>query len=285
MKNVVLAGLVFAAALLPLGCSSNASGVGTRSEVDEQTGTLKLALSSDLDTHGVASVSFAVLHPGQPCSGFLVEEQIVPLQGEPLPPFSPDGGSLLPEGGGGNHPFGDAFFVLNPGQFSVCATPLDAMGNPSTECQQTSTDVTVFTGATTEVLLVMKCMGTPTGGLDTVGILNTPPTLTDLFITPSKFIHTFGCENDTATLTAEATDPDGDAVTFTWELLDTGNTITGQTIRIRAGTTVQDTQVLLTVADVFGASTSLQFPIHISACPTDGAMSPDPVGIVPTLSP
>jgi hypothetical protein len=273
-----------ATSLLPLGCSSSATGAGGRSEGEEHTGTLKLAVSSGADTHGVTQIAFVVVHPGQPCpTGFLVEAEIVPLQKETLPPFSPDGGSVLPEGGGGNHPFGDAFFVLNPGQFTVCAVPEDDAGNPVTTCQQATSDVTVFPGATTETLLVMQCTATENGGLDTVGILNTPPTITNLFITPSKFTHTFGCENDTVTLMAEATDPDGDALTFTWTLLDTGNSITGDTIRIRAGTTVQDAQILLTVTDVFGASTFLQFPIHISACPTD-AMSPDPGPAVPTLS-
>jgi hypothetical protein len=287
MRGVKLAGLLLPAAILPLACTGNVSGGGERSETNERTGTLNLSISGDGNNHDVASVSFTVVPQGQPCSGPAVQEKDVPLQalqGETLPPFSPDGGSVLPEGGGGNHPFSDAFFVLNPGQFTVCASPFDAMGNPSAECQQATSDATVFAGATTEVLLVMQCTGTQNGGLDAVGILNTPPAITGLIIGPSKFIHTFPCENDVAIARAEASDPDGDALTFTWELLDTGNSITGETITIHAGTAVEDLQVLLIVADVFGASTSLQFPIHVSACP-EGTVGPDAAPVAPTLSP
>jgi hypothetical protein len=277
MKKLMFAAPLLAAALVsPLGCGS--VGPGGTPQRDGQTGALQLAIDTGGDRHDVTQIHFVVVPRGEPCSFLpVIAEATVPLELETLPPFSPDGGSILPDGGGGDHPFADAFIVLNGGQFNVCATPLTASGDPSSECSQATASVVVFLGGTTEVLLVSQCIGPQNGAIDAVGVLNTSPTITDLTISPTKFIHQRPCDVDPiATLTAEANDPDGDALTFLWQLLGTNLSATGASINF-SSFNVGDFQLLLTVTDVFGASTFLQVPIHVSACPADDAgADPDP---------
>jgi hypothetical protein len=284
MKNLVFAGPLLAALMSPLGCGSTGPETGGTARSEEQTGALQLAVATDGDTHDVTQIHFVVVPRGQPCSFLpVIAEATVLLQPETLPPFSPDGGSILPDGGGGNHPFADAFMVLNGGQFNVCATPLTDTGDPSSECRQASAPVVVFLGGTTEVLLVSQCIGPQNGAIDAVGILNTSPTITDLTITPTKFIHQRPCaDNPIATLTAEATDPDGDALTFLWQLLGTNLSAPGASINF-SSFRVGDFQLLLTVTDPFGASTFLQVPVHVSACPADGGTDPNPGANAPDL--
>src|SRR6185369_9030772 len=122
--------------LLQVGCSSDAA-VGD----SEGTGTLQAGLSgaaaaqlNDLRAkHDVAQIHYVVVRKDQQCTAKpVLAEATVVLEDESLPK------SLLPDGGGAKHPFGDALFVLAPGQYTVCATPLKASGAPSEECPTTS---------------------------------------------------------------------------------------------------------------------------------------------------
>ncbi len=59
--------------------------------------------------------------------------------------------------------------------------------------------------------------GVANGGIDVVGTTNHPPTITDLILRESKFLLTCDC----FTAIAEATDPEGDQVAFSWSLVST----------------------------------------------------------------
>ncbi len=151
--------------------------------------------------------------------------------------------------------------MLAAGQYTVCATPLTASGAPSAECAPTSTLVFIAEGATTEISMVSQCKGSSNGAVDAVTILNSPPVIDNLIVAPSKFITL--CES--ARLTVEASDPDGDALSFLWQLLGTNMSSTNQSINFRS-LDLGTFQLRVTVTDIFGAKTSLTFPIHVSRC-------------------
>jgi len=249
--------------LLQMGCSDAAGGEA------EGTGTIQVALSaagsaqlSELRAkHDVAAIHYVVLFRGQACTDRpALAEATVALEDESVPP------AFLPEGGGAKHPFGDALFVLAAGQYTICATPITAADAGSIDCPTTSTIAFVGDGTTTEVSMVSQCKGATTGAADAITILNTPPVITNLIINPSKFITT--CQ--VARLTVEASDPDGDALSFLWELLGTNRSSTNQSINFQSLIPITS-QLRITVSDPFGAKSSLTFPMHASRCPDAGA--------------
>ncbi|HKQ71294.1 MAG TPA: PKD domain-containing protein [Polyangiaceae bacterium] len=246
--------------VLHLGCSDEGLGASEA----EHSGTLQAALSGIGPTRqegatDVARIKYAVVRQGQSCTDPPLATTTIGLEEEPLPQ------SLSPDGGGANHSFSDALMVLPPGQYKVCATPLTAQGVPSQQCAATSTPAIVVEGATTEVVMVSQCKGVTGGAIDAITKLNRPPVIDDLIVDPSKFITL--C--DVAQLTVKATDPDGDALTFLWQLLGTGMSSVNQTIRFRS-LDVGTFQLRITVTDAFGAKTSLTLPMHISRCTDAG---------------
>jgi PKD domain len=259
MNNSYLWVSILLPSLVLVGCSDAAGGEG------EGTGTLQAALNgttqSDLRSkHDVAKIRYDVLFKGQACTDKPLAEVTVALEDESLP------SSLLPDGGSTQHPFGDALIVLAAGQYTVCATPLTAKGAPSAECPTTSTIAFIAEGVTTEIVMVSQCKGSNNGALDAITVLNTPPVIDNLIITPSKFITL--C--DSARLTVEATDPDGDALSFLWQLLGSNMRSTNQSINFRS-LNLGTFQLKVTVSDPFGASTSLTVPIHVSPCADAGS--------------
>jgi hypothetical protein len=235
------------------------------------TGRLSASLTMPALGHDVAHFMVRVVPAGADCTADPVvppaivdlEDEYLPLYLEPNPP------------GGAFHPFGDALFVLPPGLYTVCAQPLTATLEPSLECAATMTTepVEVFAEATTEIVLFSQCAGDPKGGLDVVVALNDPPHIDDLALDPSKFITT--CE--TVTVTVYASDPNGDALTYTWSLVDSpvgpaplplfGPSVTSPLPPIPGVYVVQ-----VVVSDGHGGTASLTFPVHVSAgnCCGDG---------------
>jgi hypothetical protein len=285
MKKQSLFVPLLAVALLPLACSSsNGSGSGGAPGVAEQTGTgtLGISIGSIDPAHDVTQIHFAIVLRDDPCTAQPIAETTVDLQPEPLPPFNPDGGSVLPDGGGANHPFADAFIVVPAGTFNVCATPLTKSGQPSAQCGLAQAQVRVFQDGVTEVLLVSQCITNANGAIDAVDILNDAPVITDLTISPTKFIHQIPCaSNQVATLTVDANDPNGDSVSFLWQLLGTGQFATGPMINFQSFN-IGDFQLRVTASDPFGRSSSLTVPMHVSACPADAGTdaAPDPGGLI-----
>jgi hypothetical protein len=270
MKKRNLVGLVFTASLLPLACSSKAVEMSGDPNEAEQTGVLQAALGDNGPTHDVVSLQYTVVHSNQTCSDPPVAIRSVPLalDGGSIPPSElPDGS---PPGAGPAHPFGDAFFVLPPGQYLVCVQPFKAGGGHSNECALATTFATVMPGVTTEVLLVSQCTGPQNGGLNGVTILNSPPTINALNIIPSKFIT--ACPGSQANLIVQASDPNGDALAAVWTVTDpNGNsfTRTGTLLIFNPRQVPGDFGVHVTVTDSFGASTSLTLTMHVVPCDPD----------------
>lgn len=164
--------------------------------------------------------------------------------------------------GAGAHAFTDGLFVLGAGTYRACATPL-AGDDASQDCAPAQGLATVVAGETHHVLLVSQCKGQPNGGLDVGVALNSPPQLTGLAIAPSKFITV--CQS--AQITATAIDPDGDALTFGWSILEgpAGGRLTGSSSSARFSAAVAGSYVVgLTVDDALGARTTLSFPVHVA---------------------
>ncbi len=240
------------------GCTKGDKG----SEGDAATGSIKAALTVGGERHDVTAIHYKVVDESGTCSDAPLAETTSALEIEQLP------GSVLPSGAGA-HGGADGLFVLPPGNYRVCATPMSADG-PSQECAPTEGTATVISSATTEIVLVAQCGADANGGLDVVVALNDPPKINDLDITPSKFI--IACE--TATITAVAADPDGDAITFAWSVISSP---AGASPRLQATDgvasfatdTAGDYQVRVEATDVNAGSTSLTFPVHVSAlsCP------------------
>jgi hypothetical protein len=248
--------------VLQTGCSDGSDGTSEA----EGTGTLRAALSTDSGTinelrtkHDVTQIDFVVVFRGVPCTDKPLAEAKVSLENESLP-------NGIVRDAGPNHPFSDALIVLPAGQYNVCATPLTAAGLPSADCPTTSTLAFVSDGATSEVTMISQCKAPSNGAVDAVAVLNSPPVINNLIVRPSKFIT--ACE--TAQLTVEASDPDGDAFTFLWELVGARppQTSPNQTINFsgRPGTF----ELKVTVTDALGADTSLTVPMHVSPCPDGG---------------
>jgi hypothetical protein len=223
----------------------------------EATGYLRAAITVGGSHHDVTAIQYVVVDAGGACSDAPIAQSTSPLEVEAIP------GSVLPAGSG-THAGADGFFVLPPGNYRVCATPLGLNG-PSQECAPTQGPAAVIPGATNEIVLVSQCQGDPGGGVDTVVALNDPPQITDLTIAPSKFI--LACE--TATMVATAEDPDGDAFDFAWSItaspFGASPQLQGTNGVASFATDVPgDYEVKITVTDVHSGTSSLTFPIHVS---------------------
>jgi hypothetical protein len=115
---------------------------------------------------------------------------------------------------GSEHSFADHFESLPPGCYDVRATPLQADGSASLDCEGAiESNVFVEDGQTTDIFLMSQCRGEPAGALDAAMTLNQPPSLQTLGFTPSKFIR--ACEK--TTVCATAVDPDNDPIELVWK--------------------------------------------------------------------
>jgi hypothetical protein len=217
-------------------------------------GSLSASLEASTVLHDVTAVKFDVVASDASCDATAVASKTVALETEPLP-------ASLAGPGAGKHAFADGLFVLAPGAYKVCATPLAGMA-PSADCARAEGAVTVVSSQTTEVVLVSQCRATSNGGADVVVSLNDPPQITAVVIDPSKFITV--CES--AKITATAVDPNGDTVSFGWSLLSgPGGTLTAAGASATFSTRAAgDYLVEVSASDGRGGKTSLSFPIHVS---------------------
>ena len=236
--------------------SSIAACDGTPPQAGDSYGSLSAGLTLATE-HDVTAVKFDVVATSAGCESTPLASQTTPMETETLP-------SSVSGTGSGMHPFADGLFVLPPGDYRVCATPLGGTV-PSTQCAPTSGVATVVAQQTNEVVLVSQCSGNPNGGVDIVVVLNDPPVISAMAITPSKFITT--CES--ATIAVTATDPNGDALTYSWAIASgpAGASLlgAGASATFSSPGGAGDYVVAAKVTDVHGASVSLSFPIHVSA--------------------
>ncbi len=253
----ILSALVLAAGAV--GCSDDV-GETSRNAGGPQTGVLKVALHED-GAYDVAGFAYKVVAAGESCDdGEAIAEAVRPLQEEHLP--------LLE----GEHPFADAFFILPPGDYHVCATPVQEDGTPSEFCERAEGDATVFAGETTEIILISQCddvgedgQDNRSGGLDVIATLNGPPHIDDFDI--DKFITI--CE--VGQISIEASDPDGDTLEYNWEILSGPPGANAQINfngpnAVFSTDTPGDYELRVTVSDGNGGEASLVFPMHVSEC-------------------
>lgn len=238
----------------PEGAAAGSEGVGKVSSA--------LTLPAGM-SHDVTQVRFkAVLAPGN-CNDVAVAQTTASVSETALLP------SLDPAGVGGVHAFADGLMTLPPGDYLICATPLDEDGRPSTECAPASSRTTVVAEQTAEILLTSQCGGDPNGLSDNVVVFNDPPKIDDVAIGPSKFIDQCG----SAQITVTASDPNNEALVYGWEVLSGP----GSSSLIGAGnhatftpTAAGDYQLKVTVTDPQGGVVHQTFPIHVAAesdCP------------------
>jgi mono/diheme cytochrome c family protein len=226
----------------------------------DQVGRLSAALQFPQVSHDVDAVRIDVVAAGGTCDDMALASKTLPLESEPLP-------ASVAGPGSGMHQFADGLFVLPPGAYVVCATPL-AMGAPSHDCARAQGTATVVASQTSEVLLVSQCQGSPNGGVDVVAGLNDPPQITGLAIDPSKFITV--CQS--ATIAVTASDPNGDTLSYGW-MASGGNLHPAGASATFSGP-AGDYMITVTVTDVHAASATLAFPVHVSAatCQTSAAV-------------
>ncbi|MEZ4264938.1 MAG: Ig-like domain-containing protein [Myxococcota bacterium] len=254
-----LAHVVAIASLLlgPLACSDSGSSA------PDSRGTLRAPLVFPGPDHGVTMISYVVVEAGGTCADVPVASKIVPVETEMLPAHIE-----VATSGGDMHPFGDALFILPPGDYLVCATPMLDPETPSPDCAPVSGTATVIAEQTTEIVLISQCEGEPAGGLDVVVVLNDPPRIDDLVFETSKFITM--CEFET--ITVVASDPNGDALTYSWEIVT--NPPGQQGSLVGSGASIQFRpdrggmyEIQVTVDDGHDRTAKLTFPVHVSPGP------------------
>lgn len=238
-------------------CASDS--IGDTDTGTSELATIRAALSISGARYDVAQIHFKVVPGADDCSAEPVDEAIVVLESEPLPPWMDLEGAM-----GTNHAFSDAFFVVQPGVYKVCATPLNDLGELSMQCEPAEGFFDVGVGETAEAVLMSQCYGEPTGGLDAVLALNVPPSIDDLVISDSKFTST--CE--LTTLEVMASDDNGDPMMYGWSVLGApigANAEVdgyGPTAWFRSDSP-GDYLLEVIVADPHGAYGQLLFPLHL----------------------
>ena len=244
---------------LVLLCAAAAAGAGcaTATDVDANTpaATITAALDFGALDDDVSGVRFDVVAAESACGDDAIATETRALESEALP-------ASLAGAAGAQRPFADALFVLEPGEYRVCATPLSGDA-PSTRCAAAEMLVKVAAGETHEIVLIAQCSGSGNGGLDVVVALNDPPRITAITLDPSKFITV--CE--ALAISVKAEDPNGDAVEYGWALSagpDGGSLLADGDAATFSGS-AGDYLITATATDVHGNASSLAFPIHVSA--------------------
>ena len=236
-----------------------AIGCSTASRFDSQTesGSLRVALEAGGVPHDVTAIRFDVVGAADACDAPAIASRTLGLESEAL--ADREAGAT---GQRGQHAFSDALFLLDPGAYHVCVTPL-AGEAPSVACSPTDAGATVTAATTQEIVLVLQCQSPQSGALDVAAQLNGQPQIGALAITPSKFIST--CEE--ARVGIEATDPDGDELTYAFAVLDGpgGEKLTAEGSTASFFGPAGDYTLQVTVSDIHGAQAQLSFPIHVAS--------------------
>lgn len=108
----------------------------------------------------------------------------------------------------------DWFVVLPPGECSVTVVATTDDQNVSPDCAAVTLTVVVIAHVTTELVVDMPCVTHPTGGIDIVGVFNTPPVLLSAHMSPDV-----ATPCSPAVITVVAEDPDNDPLSYMWVAL------------------------------------------------------------------
>ncbi len=271
MKSVFSSVCSFALCLaFVAGCGAGHSDA----ENVSSTGKLRSALTlPDGLTHDVTQVHFKAVNAPGNCNDAPVAETTASISSEALVP------SLDPAGNGGVHAFADGLLTLAPGDYLICATPLDANGRPSTECALATNTTTVVAEQTAEIELTSQCQGNPNGLSDNVVVFNDPPKIDTFTITPSKFID----QCSSAQISVTASDANNESLSYSWEVLSGP----GSSTLVGSGATATftpaaagDYQLKVTVVDQQGGSVFQTFPMHVSEAAANCATATCPDGSV-----
>jgi mono/diheme cytochrome c family protein len=250
MKRITLA--------VGLSCmgAATAAGCATATDLDAEADASSITAALELGAlaHDVTGVRFDVVAADATCDGEALATETRQLESEPLP-------ASLAGQAGAFRPFADALFVLDPGSYRVCATPL-AGDAPSTRCAPAEMEVEVASGQTNEVVLISQCSAPGSGGLDVVVALNDPPRITAVTLDPSKFVSV--CES--LAISAQAEDPNGDAISYAWTLTSgpEGGVLVADGASAVFSGPAGDYAISVSASDVHGNTSSLAFPVHVS---------------------
>jgi len=170
------------------------------------------------------------------------------------------------EGAAGDHLVADCFFVVAAGVWNLeSLNAIDSAGAELSCCtSKFPQSVDIEESETTEVSGLIQCETEQSGALDIFAVINVPPKITEVTISPSKF----GATCSAISLAAVAEEPDGDNMTFMWQVLTApqGADYTLLANGAYASFTAQEIgeyEIRLTVTDDLGASHWLDFPLHI----------------------
>lgn len=243
-----LSGVACAALGLALGCGGPSA----------PTGRILAAITVTGSAHDVAQVAFAIVGATDTCAATALASATVPLAGRTA------GGGELGSDAGAGHLAVDNLFVLSPGDYRVCATPLAGSGGPSAYCATAEAWTTVVAEATSDVTLVSQCTTPSSGGVSGTLGLNDPPQITGVTIPSAAAVDT--CSP--ATISVVASDPNGDALSYGWSIVSgpAGATLVpADSSAALSATTAGIYELEVRVRDALGAETVLTFPVHVSA--------------------
>jgi len=222
----------------------------------EPLSSLAAELVVGASRHDLTAIRYEIVPADSSCGDPPLYTQTRSLEEESLPISLGDSAP--------GHLFADAFFVLEPGEYRVCALPLHGE-EPSSECAAAEMLVTASPELTTEVLLVSECEGEPSSAVDVIVELNDPPVITAVTLDPSKFVTV--CE--TLTITVDAEDPNGDELNPVYDFRFISSPGAGALLDARGPVATLagaagDYLIQVTVFDSHGQPASLTFPVYIS---------------------
>lgn len=219
---------------------------------ESQLGSLGAAIELGPNTHDVAAVRFDIVPAGDNCDAPPLATQVVALEAE----------TALESSEPTAHHFASSLFVLEPGEYRACATPLAADSSASAECAPATGLASVVPGESNRLALLSQCQGDASGGLGVSVTLNDPPQITALTVTESDSITI--CE--TASLAVSASDPNGDEVTYGWSVLSgpDGGSLRATDSSATFSGSVGEYVLQVAATDVHGAQASLSFSVRVS---------------------